>query len=205
MPTKWKWMSHRVFRNTEAEKLPDCYSFLVQKSYHTTRASLGSMKLCFKQDDIRWVTFRCEGRIKMSFAPLPSPMFTHEIVYEKWLLECWLWIPVSDSTIWRGMHEDNYIHNCRNLSSGFLSTTVQHCKTRRPAVLQLPYHKWAQSYIFSEIRMWSFTEHTIKLWNSQCCRGQKQNNLHNPLKKFMEEMVTKGHNYMDRFCSSGTH
>lgn len=57
-------------------------------------------------------------------------------MYEQGLLECWLWIPVSDSTIWRGAHEAGYIHNCRNLSIGCLSTTVQHCKPRRSAVLQ---------------------------------------------------------------------
>lgn len=140
------------------------------------------MKLCFKQDDIWRATSGCEGRIKTGFVPHPSPMFTYEMMDKRWLLECWLWTPISDSSIWRRAHEAAYTHLCRNLSSGLPSTTVQHCKPRRPAVLQLPYHEWAQSHLFFEIRMWSFTEHTIKLQNSQCCRGQKQNNLQDLLK-----------------------
>lgn len=144
------------------------------------------MKLCFKHDDKRCSTSGCKGTIKTSFVPLPCPVFTYEMMYERWLLECWLLTPMLYLTApYEEEHMKLVTHTTVGISSGFLSITVQHCKPRRPAaVLQLPYHKWAQSHIFFEIRMWSFTERTIKLWNSQCFRGQKQNHLHDLLKKY---------------------
>lgn len=106
--------------------------------------------------------------------------------------------------IWRWV----YIGNCRDLSSGFLSSTVHHCKPRRSVMLQLPYPESTWSHLFFEINQdVVLCKAHYYFVSSGCCGGQKQNYLYKQLKNSWKKGPPKTlkYNDMDMVCSSGTH